>query len=151
MKQRLPLSEDIGSLECVEVSERLNRIWFEVMFLFDRRVAAAPAKDNKNHTHLNLKSCGLLWDVGENQNVGKPLISGDLRLTEVFFNPQSGRIYLSVLASLPRPLSRIIWNTATLIDRHVVYCVCSWTWERTWLQVINWSVITSKVVIHNFL
>ena len=53
MEQHLPLSEDIGSLECVEVFKRLNRIWFQVMFLFDRRVAAAHAKDNKNHTHLN--------------------------------------------------------------------------------------------------
>ena len=104
MERHLALSEDIGSLECVEVFKRLNRIWFQVMFLFDRRVAAAHAKDNKNHTHLNLKSCGLLWDVGENQNVGKHLISGDLRLTEVFFTPQSGRAYLSVLASPPRPL-----------------------------------------------
>ena len=59
----------------------------------------------------------------EIQNVGKHLISDDLRLTEDFFTPQSGRTYLSVVASPPRPLPRIIWNTATLIDRHVVYSV----------------------------
>ena len=53
MERHLALSEDIGSLECVEVFKRLNRIWFQVMFLFDLRVAAAHAKDNKNHTHLN--------------------------------------------------------------------------------------------------
>ena len=53
MEKHLPLSEDIGSLECVEVLRRLNRIWFQVMFLFELWVAAAHAKDNKNHTHLN--------------------------------------------------------------------------------------------------
>ena len=53
MEQHLPLTEDIGSLKCVEVFRRLHRIWLQVMFLFERWVAAAHAKDNKNHTHLN--------------------------------------------------------------------------------------------------
>ena len=57
-----------------------------------------------------------------NQNVGKDLIAGDLRLTEVSFTPQSGRTYLSVLAGLRRPLPKII-NTAMSIDSNVNYCV----------------------------
>ena len=39
MEQHLPLSEDIGSLECVEVFKRFTRIWFQTKFLFARRIA----------------------------------------------------------------------------------------------------------------
>ena len=66
---------------------------------------------------------GNLSVVEGNQNVGKDLIPGDLRLTEVSFTPPSRSTYLSVLAGLRWPLPKIIGNTAISIDSNVIYCV----------------------------
>ena len=72
-----------------------------MMSLFDGLSSAAHAKDNIRTTPILIdRHVGNLSVVEGNQNVGKDLIPGDLRLTEVSFTPPSRRTYLSVLAGL---------------------------------------------------
>ena len=96
---------------------------------------------------------GNLADCEGNQNVGKDLIAGDLRLTEVSFTQLSDRTYLSVLAGLRRPLPNII-NTAISFDSNVNYCVAMEPSELHDPKVRNSRLlvfIISKVVVHKCL